>query len=440
MKHLDPREEDYITRLFRQNQDKLDEMPRDEVWMRLEKRLDGAKEQPSEGQNSEPLQRQLHKAGSWRPYWAAASAVLILVSAALLYQYAPDSDSPNNLEPIAQAELPSSAQSESPKESPSRIEDQAQAERIVAQAQSQNKRVKDLAKVEIAEKPGSIEVPKVALAPSPTSPAGDLPRAEKEEARRETQGLSLNSSNAGLNAPQADAVVQASPPASSNYYAAPPPRPSFEVAELELADEPSYAASSAKKREGKTSSKEKAPSRSEAPRILNRSAAPAAPKPSQSQEGIKQVHASLSVFTWMLGSWKDEGLNGGISYEDWHILDEYTLQGKGYKVRKNDKIFEEKMRLVYKPELKQIFLYMSVQDGQQPIEYMLSKVSGEQMLFVQKELPGQPDEVILQREAQGAFSVTVKYQKGQLNSNQQSYLQNRHRVSNMRALRVLKPN
>ena len=68
---------------------------------------------------------------------------------------------------------------------------------------------------------------------------------------------------------------------------------------------------------------------------------------------------------------------------------------------------------------------------------MLTSYDTDQVIFQQKEQMDYPDEVIIQRNLSG-YTTIVTNKNSMLLPDQQRYLENRHRVSNIRAIRTLR--
>ena len=150
------------------------------------------------------------------------------------------------------------------------------------------------------------------------------------------------------------------------------------------------------------------------------------------------AHPRLKIFGWMLGKWIDDNEEGGVSYEKWQLKNPNTFQGNGYKVSsQNERIFEELMQINYEPNLNQVFLTISLKETQEQLQYLLSSFDNERIVFIQNNSAKYPDEVIIQRDLDG-FTVIMVNNKGFLDGDQQRYLENRNRVSNVRAIRTMR--
>lgn len=151
-----------------------------------------------------------------------------------------------------------------------------------------------------------------------------------------------------------------------------------------------------------------------------------------------QVHPKLRPFTWLVGKWQDDHEKEGKSMEEWEVANFKTLLGKGFKYSMdNDLLFKEVFKIEYRSSIGQIFLRVKFIEGDKFIDYMLTSYDTDQVIFQQKEQMDYPDEVIIQRNLSG-YTTIVTNKNSILLPDQQRYLENRHRVSNIRAIRTLR--
>ena len=93
-------------------------------------------------------------------------------------------------------------------------------------------------------------------------------------------------------------------------------------------------------------------------------------------------------------------------------------------------------KIEYRLSTKQIFLRVKYIENEKFVDYMLTSYDTDQVIFQQKEQIDYPDEVIIQRNMDG-YTTIITNTNNQLLPDQQRYLENRHRVSNIRAIRTL---
>lgn len=148
------------------------------------------------------------------------------------------------------------------------------------------------------------------------------------------------------------------------------------------------------------------------------------------------LSTQLKPFEFFIGEWTDKNESDGISTEIWSIQNENNLKGKCFKTNKNGElIFSE--TIILKSNLNKVFLSLKFDENGNPVEYMLNKnILNERFVFSQKESNKYPSKIIIQRSKNG-FSVIINSSKGLIDSNQQRYLENRNRVTNTAAKRTL---
>lgn len=153
----------------------------------------------------------------------------------------------------------------------------------------------------------------------------------------------------------------------------------------------------------------------------------------------KKLNPRMKMLAWLIGKWQDDSRYDGISYEEWTIKDANTLQGRGYKIKGKDRLFEEAMTIKLDENLQQIFLQISVDDYKQPILYMLSGINPEELTF-SLDMPSNdyPEKIILQRSLSG-YTIITHNSSRELSPNQQSFLNNRNLVNSQRAVRNMSP-
>ena len=122
--------------------------------------------------------------------------------------------------------------------------------------------------------------------------------------------------------------------------------------------------------------------------------------------------------------------------EEWELANYRTLIGSGFKYSStNDLLFKEQFKIEYRLA-KGSFCELNT-SKMMIVDYMLISYDTDQILFKQKEQMDYPDEVIIQRNLDGYSTIITNTNKDLL-PDQQRYLENRHRVSNIRAIRTLR--
>jgi hypothetical protein len=148
------------------------------------------------------------------------------------------------------------------------------------------------------------------------------------------------------------------------------------------------------------------------------------------------AHPRLYPFGFMLGKWEDDNEMEGNSYEMWSLKSPNVLIGKGYKLSNDaERIFEEVMRIEFRDN--QVFLVISLDENKKTVDYMLTTFNNERFTFEQKVSKNHPDKVIIQQSGLDGYSVIIANNYNFLTTDQQRYLENRNRVSNVQSMRTM---
>lgn len=93
-----------------------------------------------------------------------------------------------------------------------------------------------------------------------------------------------------------------------------------------------------------------------------------------------QTDNSLKKAEWLLGTWKNT-TSRGVLYETWTKNGDTEFAGKSYKVRTQDTMVFERIRLV--AEENQLFYIPVVgnQNNGQPVRFALKKISDKELVF-----------------------------------------------------------
>lgn len=414
--------EDKISKLFIDNQHKLDEHPGSALWSKIESKMNGAAGtaipetaidtslSASSGKN---------RVIKFLPYFAAAASLLLLIFVLPLLRTAPENEIAEKIEGVEDIELPAEISeafpvSESDKDSAFEFKERQQKEKLLQSAKkaaSENKKTKTffdeygLDRIEM----NSTSKDLIVLTLEPT-----LEEVKSFVAKPQIEFD--NNINVTANAANASPIVSSLEYQNDGRPYANPPR-----ANPYLADD---IGAVAQKKTSAEAQKDVAPKSM----LKNKSL--------KKNENVQKLEGPMQIFQWMLGNWADTELDGAKSYESWRYVNPYSIEGTGSRMLDKNKIFEEKIKIYFDPALKQVFLKMPIDDYKNSFLYMLSAHDSERIIFEQKENPSLPNKVILQRNLNG-FSTIINFDNGIMNSNQQAYLQHRNRVSNTRALRIL---
>ena len=94
---------------------------------------------------------------------------------------------------------------------------------------------------------------------------------------------------------------------------------------------------------------------------------------------------SFKNVAWLEGRWESEGRKGNI-YEEWKLINEQLMEGRSYKVFKNDTTFLENMKL----EMEGIdFYYLSTvkdKNNGEPVRYKLTDGNSMHLAFKSSDL------------------------------------------------------
>ncbi len=188
----------------------------------------------------------------------------------------------------------------------------------------------------------------------------------------------------------------------------------------------------------KESSNKKEASRSKTNSVQSRATAPSRDPEMRAEGKAAKIHPRLQMFSWLVGRWSEQRVDG-VSYEEWQIKNNYSIIGKGYKLKDGDKLFEENMMIFFDEKLQQIFLSISIDDHKTPTIYLLTGNESDQLTFINDQIDnGQPQKISFQRTPTG-YTVVIANEKSELKIEQQSFLNHRNAVSNTRAQRNLQP-
>lgn len=149
-----------------------------------------------------------------------------------------------------------------------------------------------------------------------------------------------------------------------------------------------------------------------------------------------KINPRLVMFSWLIGQWSENRADG-ISREEWQLKNRNTIIGRGYKIKDKDKLFEENMTIYFDENLQQTYLSLNVDDFKKSIVYALSRIEGDQMVFLRESQGAYPEKVIIQRTKEG-YTVIFANEAAELTMTQQSFLNHRNAVSNYKAVRNLR--
>lgn len=415
--------EDYISKLFRENADKLDEQPSQDLWSRISGELD----QPEGSSTQEDLPRfeQISPKSAARPrgamlkfapYFAAASIVAAILLASPLFfeqeaapEMAQKMAEPSDRGLLAEAikeEVESEALPLNAKEQEAQFEAQEkeQAQKILQAAQE--KASQPLAEEDLNE-----------LTKLKEQPIDELVVLTQDASPEEEPILLQEQAEEQADYP----LPKMGPTVPRNYAKTPAADPSL-APQIEALQEQNIVKTAPKQLE------------EENKRGLRKKQAKGR---SRKKAQKHKIHPRIQLFEWLLGEYEDQTPEAGTSIERWRLLHPNVIEGIAVLKKGDDKIFEERMRIFYDEGLRQVFLDLPLDDSRLPARYMLSQFDTERIIFEQNDQADLPNKIILQPSLQG-YSLIILQERGFLKTRQQQYLQHRNRLSNVRAIRDLK--
>lgn len=420
--------DDYISKLFIKNQDKLDEAPSPDFWSKLEAQLD---EKMPVGQSIAPKTTTEAKIIPFSRYMAAASVLVAVFALAYWVQFANNTAESTMAETIvleAPTEIPleESEPYENPDVLPSNVSPAiAEEKELKAQEAKIMKEVNE--KTTTSNK---ISLNDIRFSDEPTQDLITL-TPETEENTIVSTFNTAGAIGTGAGVGDNESVVIQS--ANMNYASSIPQlsnignNNAYADQVLKNADVKQESAQDIASARGKQESRK---GRGVMPNTETKD------KSTKVKSPMATAHARLQPFGFLLGRWIDDNETEGTSYETWSLKDANTLAGKGYKLGTNkDRIFEEMMRIEFRNN--QVFLVMSLAETAGTVDYMMTKFDNESFVFEQKESNKYPDKVVIQRTLDG-YSTIILNNSNFLTSEQQRYLENRNRVSNVRSIRTMR--
>jgi len=429
--------DDYISKLFIDNQDKLNQAPSMDLWSKLEANLD--EQLPTADTPAPP------KILSLSRYFAAASVLVAVMGSVYLFDLA---QSPENKTMAVEIVLD--------EEPIAMLEDEAepyQDEEVMPASEVKAEEAKELhaQETKIVEAVNEKVQEEQLFAANTTTDAkiviedielkGDVPNdaansvivieTEEEETPMTPQMNTVT--NSAYYYQNDEPLVQNT---TRNYANAVPQisnQNNSTLAESVVANQEKAAVKQESASNSVAANKSAVAKRKKARRgIIN--------KKEKSRTKVKYrspmatANARLQPFGFLLGKWRDYNEKDGKSYEVWTLKSSNVLIGRGYMLSNDgDRIFEEIIEIGIQNG--QIFLTVSL-DEDQKMSYMLSKFDTERFVFTQSESSRYPDKVIIQQNLDG-YQIIISNQNDFLTPEQQRYLDNRNRVSNMRAARTM---
>lgn len=448
--------DDYISKLFIKNQGKLEQAPSADLWSKLEAQLDvepaGASVAPSKG-----VIRRL-----WLPYVAAASVLLVTLVGGYYNTFWRDasSDETTTKQPIALANEADFLEDEPepyvapPKETnnvalileeQAEEEERAQEQRIV---EAVRERLEQDPTEQVVEEIEEIKLNDIQVADEaeqkpvewvePTPKVGDLGNSASSNVATTTLGTDVIIPEQPADFYQNNEVIQEEKENAYNYSNTNVPQLSTRQSNSAVnAQQIDKAIAKAEQRQAPTKTIATTKAEIKLDRRQRGGIVAQADESERIKSPMADAHPRLYPFGFLIGKWEDDQELEGKSYEVWTLRDRKTLVGKGYKLSSDGtRVFEETFKIVYKNG--QVFLQVRFDEGTRPVEYLLTSFDQERFVFEQRQYARQPDRIVLQQNGLEGYSFTISNIKEFLSADQQRYLAQRNRVSNVRSSRTLR--
>lgn len=428
--------DDYISKLFIKNQDKLEQAPSNDLWSKMELQLN---QDLPVTQSSTTATASATKVVGLSKYLAAASVLVVLASVTYMFRSIETATMDQTVfeEPLAIYTDDTEEEAYDPyKDLPVNIEAK-KAEEEVQQAENIVEAVNEKVLKENIVVPAvmtnsttkKIELESIQIIDEKEADDIILIEPELQEER------SLPSQNSASNTTRADLYINDAPVEQKNlnYNRSYVPQIANTVdnnsAVEQVLNQSKDKGGSIKTQKTKSTARKRNAGRG---KIVG--------KEKKAVKKIKSpmatAHARLYPFGFLLGKWEDDNEMEGKSYEMWSLKSSNVLIGKGYKLSKdNERIFEEVMRIEFRDN--QIFLVISLDEDKKTIDYMLTTFDNERFTFEQKMSKNYPDKVIIQQSGLDGYSVIIANNYNFLTTDQQRYLENRNRVSNVQSMRTM---
>jgi hypothetical protein len=414
--------DDYISKLFINNQDKLNQKPSEDFWSKLEQQLDV---------QAPDVQTQPAKVFNLYKYLAAASVIVAVFSTVLVVKNNNDASfSENTVEFVLEEPIALLSVDAQPYEDVVLIRSEDHKDVNEKEVIFQADYIEEEVNKKIVEnnvnnnKPTSrVKIDDIAFADKTNEISGSSVILIETEDFEEEELLTQTSQNTFY---QDDMPVQE----QNMNYANAVPQISNSLNNNDYADEVlNIQGSGSTQDQGINKGKRRSQANNRG--IVNKTTA----KKSKSKSPISTANQRLRQFEFLLGETVDEYEKEGRSFEKWSVKNHNTLSGKGYKLSSgNEIIFEETMKIELRNN--QIFFVISFNESGKTIQYMLSEFDIEHYVFVQSSNDDYPDKIVIQRTLDG-FSTVISNSKKFIPSDQQRFLENRNRVTNKGARRTM---
>ncbi len=142
----------------------------------------------------------------------------------------------------------------------------------------------------------------------------------------------------------------------------------------------------------------------------------------------------LNQFKWLLGQWTANDQHASI--EAWKMVDEFTIEGKGFLVINGDTTFTEGMTIQKIDQ--DLYYVLALDQTGTTVKYKLKTYTEQEAVFENTEIAF-PNLVILRKNNTANYSTILQNTSPvQINEQQQNYFQNRNVIRKEQVKRVMR--
>jgi len=150
--------------------------------------------------------------------------------------------------------------------------------------------------------------------------------------------------------------------------------------------------------------------------------------------GATTPQPGLSKFQWLIGQWKGNSPTGN-SFEDWRMVNDFTIQGEGFIVVNGDTIFTEGMRIQRLGN--DLYYIVALDDSRKPVKFKLKTYVEQQAIFENEDIAF-PNQVIIRKNASNSYTTILQNKEpAQIKTEQLNYINQRNAIRNEQAIRNL---
>ncbi len=157
--------------------------------------------------------------------------------------------------------------------------------------------------------------------------------------------------------------------------------------------------------------------------------------PAPASGADNSTFSDIAQFQWLTGKWEGN-INNQRSVEQWRLIDNQTIEGRGSLIINGKTTFNEDMKI---QQIENVIYFVADLNGSgNPIYYKLVSNDGFQAVFENENIDF-PNQVVLQRTNSSNFSTIYQNtQPGNINEAQQNYYLNRNYIQKEQVVRNLR--